>query len=183
MQVGSPAAGEAHGAPQAADAGGIGHAWRVLDGVTASINQADTKAGVALAASGVIGGVLFNLVDKHTDPGRWAAVLVVAAAVLVLAAAVCAGIALYPRRRNGGTVGLIYFGHIVRGGWTAETFGVPLSAALGDPAALTAQITAQIWTTAQIADAKFDWVNRAMRLLLAGFVTAGGAAAAVALRA
>ncbi|MFC6597627.1 Pycsar system effector family protein [Kitasatospora paranensis] len=182
MHVESQAAGAVpvQGAPTA-DSGSVDRAWRILDGVTASINQADTKAGVALAAAGVLGGVLFNLVDKHPGPGPWAVAAVVATAALSLAAAACAGAALYPRRhRTGAAPGLLYFGHIVRGGWTADTFGQPLGALLGDPSALTAQITAQVWANAQIADAKFDWVNRAMRLLLAAFLAAGCAASAVA---
>ncbi|MEV7180184.1 Pycsar system effector family protein [Kitasatospora sp. NPDC093679] len=182
MQAGAPAEGPV-AAPSAADSGSVGHAWRVLDGVTASINQADTKAGVVLAAAGVLGGVLFNLVGGGRGPGAWAVSATVVAAVLVLAAAGCAGAALYPRRRGEGAASsLIYFDHIVRSGATADGLAQPLAGLLADPAALTAQIAGQVWANARIAGTKFDWVDRAVRLLLAAFVAVGGAAVAAALK-
>ena len=42
------------------------HAWKALSLVNDWIKHAETKAGATLAAAGVVGGVLFNLMqDRH----------------------------------------------------------------------------------------------------------------------
>lgn len=167
-------AGRARPEAQPADAA-TGDAWRVLDAVSAGITFADAKAGVLLAVAGVIGGVLADLERGHPNVlGRCAAVL---CGTLVFASAVCAGMALRPRRRTAAPSGLIYFGHIAdRAPAACDAYVEELGELLRDRTRLAGQIGSQIWASSVIAKAKYDWVDRALLLLLGALFMLGATA-------
>src|SRR5215210_3500651 len=73
------------------------HAWKALGLIVDWIKHAETKAGATMAASGVTGGVLYNLVKSESVIGIWLAIASVLCAVAVLAAGVSAALALVPR--------------------------------------------------------------------------------------
>lgn len=81
-------------------AGDPDHAWKTLTLVIDWIKHAETKAAATLAAAGVAGGVLYNLVKDESDPSWVLALASVITGVGVLVAGVCAGAAFWPRLRH-----------------------------------------------------------------------------------
>lgn len=123
--------------------------WRVLGLVNDWIKHAETKAAGTLAAAGVSGGVLYNLVKGVTDPSRLLDVVAVACAVCIILGGLCAAWALRPRlwSKEEPTSNL-YFHHIARRhpkkGKGTEYLPT-LGALTKDHAALVADIAGQVW--------------------------------------
>lgn len=154
-------------------------AWRVLDTVRSWVTFADAKAGAVLAVAGVIGGVLINLGRGHAGSlGRGAALL---AAVFLAGSAICAGAALRPRRsRSVAPISLIYFGHVASGAQPSrDAYLKEFGDLMQDSARLVDQIAEQVWAVSHIAKTKYDWVDRALILLLCAVAMLGVSAAAV----
>lgn len=148
-------------------------AWRVLDTVRSWVTFADAKAGAVLAVAGVIGGVLINLGRGHVgSPGRSAALI---AAVFLAGSVICAGIALRPRRsRSAAPINLIYFGHIASSAHPSrDAYLKEFGDLMQDPARLVDHIADQVWAVSHVAKAKYDWVNRALILLLCAVAMLG----------
>src|SRR3954451_11037609 len=72
------------------------HAWKALGLIIDWIKHAEAKAGATMAAAGVTGGVLYNLVKSVNVIGLWLAIASVLCAVAVLAAGASAALALVP---------------------------------------------------------------------------------------
>ena len=93
---------------------GIDQAWGVLEQVAKWVVHAEGKASLILASVGVIGGVLFSVVngrqlDLATACFAWLS------AALILASGLCAAVSLWPRvGRSREPVSLLYFGEIAR---------------------------------------------------------------------
>lgn len=153
----------------------VEQAWRALETTNRSIDRADAKAAVVLAASGTTGVVLFGLVDGHKTLGSWAEAMLVLSAVLTFAASAFAGLTLRPRReRRTALPSLLYFDHIMRIPDATATTYVELAKALFlDPEALCGDIVGQVWATGRVATAKYTWVNRSLICLFGALVTAG----------
>ena len=73
------------------------HAWKALGLVIDWIKHAETKAGATLAAAGVSGGVLYNLVKDQTNPDGYLPLAAVLCAIAVFAAGASAALAFLPR--------------------------------------------------------------------------------------
>src|SRR5271154_3696387 len=72
-------------------------AWRALGLVNDWIRHAEAKATATLAAAGVTGGVLYNLVHPQTHPSLALDVVATINAVMIVASAGSAIMALIPR--------------------------------------------------------------------------------------
>jgi hypothetical protein len=72
-------------------------AWKALSLVNDWVKHAETKSATILAATGVVGGVLYNLVKGRTDPGWWLTIVGGLCGIAVVFAGVCSLLALTPR--------------------------------------------------------------------------------------
>jgi hypothetical protein len=155
-------------------------AWKALGLVNDWIRHADAKTGATLAASGVIGTLLFDLLRNRRD---LAVVVTLAATVCVLAviaSAGCAATALLPRLqlRRGSSedpTSLLYFRHIatkypVERGPEYEDV---LRTLTSDVEALTRQIANQVHANAVTAHRKFVWADRVVRAMVIALAVLG----------
>lgn len=160
-------------------------AWRTLGLMNDWIKHADAKAGITLAATGAGAVLLFNLTEAIPPSTCWYYFAPSAlATVLLLGAAYCCTKALIPRTKPTDSVvssrtlkprNPLFYGDIA-GKWKREPY-VRLWAKLAkDDATLVAHIGAQIHVNADIASIKFEWTNRAVRVL----ASAAGSLALVA---
>ncbi|MBQ1096641.1 hypothetical protein KBY55_11190 [Streptomyces sp. b94] len=154
------------------------HAWKALGLVVDWIKHAETKAGATLAATGVTGGVLYNLVKDVGTPSTWLIASASLCGLAVLAAGLCAGLVLWPRlKMREDPTSLLYFHHIARGHSASDTYAMSLAALTKDMEALVTEIASQSWANSKVAHDKYMWGGRAIRLLLIALallsVTAG----------
>ncbi|MGW4881336.1 Pycsar system effector family protein [Streptomyces sp. NPDC004262] len=148
------------------------HAWKALGLVVDWIKHAEAKAGATLAATGVSGGVLYNLVKDVTAPSTWLILSAMLCALSIVGAGFCAGLVLWPRlRMKEAPNSLLYFHHIARSQTTSDTYATSLIALTQDVEALVAEIAQQGWANARVAHKKFIWGGRAIRFLLLAFFT------------
>ena len=149
-------------------------AWKAVGLVNEWVRHAETKAAGVLATSGVVGGVLYNLVKDQTEFG---CVLKVAGAVCgaaVFVAAFLAVCALWPRLRSSDNpTSVLYFDHIARrypNPGDGDQYVVALSEVLANPVQLLEQLGHQVWANARVARRKFRFAGIAMvALILATF--------------
>ena len=159
-------------------------AWKALGLVNDWIRHAEAKTTATLAAAGVTGGVLYNLVQHQTSPSVWLCIVAVICGAAVVASAGSAMVALAPRLRptkttaqpppgDDGTTpppddpaNLLFFSHIAREyRGDAPTFAQVLSTLTSDHAKLTEQIGRQIHANADVAQRKYWWANCAILAL------------------
>lgn len=155
------------------------HAWRILDAVRDWTKHAETKAATTLAASGVVGGVLYSLVTGGDDRSPWFTVAVAVSALCSVSAGVTAGLVLLPRQRLTGSAlptSLLFYHHITRECATGRDYGDRLNELLRDEDALVTAVADQIWATAVVAGRKYRWVGRSIALLLLAVVAVAVAA-------
>lgn len=137
------------------------HAWKALTLIVDWIKHAETKAGATLAASGVMGTALFNLVQNQTDPNWFLAAVAVLCSSSLLLAALFSALALRPRLQGKDEpTSSIYFHHIARrherkagAGSYVRAFGDLTS----DAEKLVAEIATQVWANAHVARQKYKW--------------------------
>lgn len=153
---------------------GIDQAWGVLEQVAKWIVHAEGKASLILASAGVIGGVLFSVVngrqlDLTTACTAWFS------AALILAAGLCAAVSLWPRvGRSREPVSLLYFGQIARRYPDSPApYAEALTALLREPDRLAEQIATQIWANSLIAARKFRWANIGLGVLIGALLALG----------
>lgn len=72
-------------------------AWKALSLVNDWVKHAETKSATILAASGISGGVLYNLVKGETSPGWWLTIVGGVCGLAIFLAGGCALLALTPR--------------------------------------------------------------------------------------
>ncbi|MGW6413831.1 Pycsar system effector family protein [Streptomyces sp. NPDC055055] len=158
-------------APEAEPPPNPDHAWKALGLVIDWIKHAETKAGVTLAATGVTGGVLYNLVKDADTPSTWLIASAALCGLTVLAAGLCAGLVLWPRlKMKEDPTSLLYFHHIARGHVASGTYTISLVALTKDMEALVTEIASQSWANSKVAHEKYMWGGRAIRLLLIALV-------------
>lgn len=158
--------------------------WLVLSLVNAWIKHAETKATGTLAAAGVSGGVLYNLVKDVTDSSRLLDVIAFACAACIFLGGISAAWALLPRlwsreepKSN------LYFYHIARKHpkkSNGTEYLATLSALTKDHAALVAEISGQVWANSHVAKKKFQAANFGLTFVLFGIVLLAAAACTVA---
>ncbi|MFH9824824.1 Pycsar system effector family protein [Streptomyces bobili] len=147
------------------------HAWKALSLVIDWIKHAETKAGATLAAAGVTGGVLYNLVKDVQSPSSWLIISAILCALTVLATGLCAGLVLWPRlNMKEDPTSLLYFHHVARGHATSDSYAASLAPLIRDAEALVTEIANQSWANSKVAHAKYMWGGRAIRLLLLALV-------------
>lgn len=157
------------------------HAWEALRHVNGWIAHMDAKAGAALAGAGVVGGVLYNIVDHHQAPSRAFTIASVITAILAGVAAVMAALTLVPRLKatSGAAAGpgssLLYFATIAAdySRNAANPFAADFAALTTDPARLTGAIGEQIHSNAHVAARKSVWVARAIWAVTSSLVMLG----------
>jgi hypothetical protein len=155
------------------------HAWKSLGLVIDWVKHAETKAGATLAATGVTGGVLYNLVKDQTNPDRWLATAAVLCALAVLAAGASAAVALLPRlgARADAPDSPLYFKHVARKHpRKPHTYFEDLHRLTASADDLVREIAEQVWANSHVAARKYSWATRAVICL----VTALAALASVA---
>jgi hypothetical protein len=153
---------------------GIDQAWGVLEQVAKWIVHAEGKASLIIASAGVIGGVLFSVVngrqlDLATACFAWLS------AALILASGLCAAVSLWPRvGRSREPVSLLYFGEIARGYPDSPApYAEALTALLRQPDRLAEQIATQIWANSLVAARKFRWANIGLGVLIGALLALG----------
>ncbi|MCD9193372.1 MULTISPECIES: Pycsar system effector family protein [Streptomyces] len=153
------------------------HAWKALALVIDWIKHAETKAGATLAATGVTGGVLYNLTKDVETPSTWLIASAAVCALAVLGAGLCASLVLWPRlKMKEDPTSLLYFHHIARGHIASSTYATSLVALTKDAEALVTEIASQSWANSKVAHDKYMWGGWAIRLLLIAFMALAVAA-------
>ncbi len=183
-------------------------AWKALNLVNDWIRHAEAKTGATLAAAGVTGGVLYNLVKDQEHLSGWLCTVAVLCGVAIVACALCATIALVPRlsissftsrlgihkRRPEPTPGgqpppedpasVLFFAHIARDYKhdDAPTYAQVLATLTSNPRQLTEQIGHQVHQNAHVARRKYRWSTGAIVTLVADLLLLGVTALLVAHR-
>ncbi|MFE3065036.1 Pycsar system effector family protein [Streptomyces roseus] len=158
---------EAHSPLEPQQAPSADHAWKALALVVDWIKHAETKAGVTLAAAGVAGGVLYNLLKDVATPSTWLILCSTVCALGLVATGLCAGSALWPRlKMTEEPTSLLYFHHIARGHAKSDTYAASLISLTADINALVEEIARQGWANSQVAHKKYLWGGWAIRFLI-----------------
>ncbi|HII41399.1 MAG TPA: hypothetical protein HA326_09320 [Thermoplasmata archaeon] len=124
-----------------------------------SIDLADTKANVIMAAGAILAGLLIN--QSVPACGGGARYLLLLAVVLSLSSA-CAGLGtLFPRTRSAGQGSLLHFVDIDR---FPDAAAYLASVQNLTPADADRELAKQTWELARIEDRKFFWLRWAFRL-------------------
>lgn len=145
-------------------------AWKALGLVVDWIKHAEAKAGAMLAATGVSGGVLYNLVKSQGNPSLALNIAAGAAGTLLFLAGACAGLALRPRLRSREEpTSILYYHHIARKHARPDGSGAYAQAVLeltANGESLVNEVAAQIWANAHVATDKYRWINWGMAAFL-----------------
>lgn len=159
--------------------GGIDQAWRILGLVNDWLKHAEAKAGLALATAGVLGGLLYSIATSLSDPKWWTITALVVAVICVVSAGVCGAMAVVPRLwRKDPATSKIYYDHIARA-YPKKTkkhpsrllaFQRELTTMADDKSTLFDELSAQIWTNAHVASAKYKWSTWAIVFVIAAAV-------------
>jgi hypothetical protein len=161
------------------------HAWKALGLIVDWIKHAETKAGAAMAAAGVTGGVLYNLVKSVTVVGPWLAVTSVMCATAVLAAGLCAALALVPRLglRADTPDSPLYYKHIAqKHPAKPHTYFEDLHRLTASKEDLVREIAEQVWANSHVALRKYTWGSRAIVCLVAALASLAWVAVILAIR-
>lgn len=149
-------------------------AWKALSLVVDWIKHAEAKAGAVLAASGVAGGVLYNLVKSQSDSSLALNIAAGGAVLFLLLATSGACLALWPRlRAKEPPTSSLYYSHIARAYPKSDgsrAYSELLVEVASDRTKLIQEIAGQVWVNAHVANAKYTWINRAMTAFLLGLV-------------
>jgi hypothetical protein len=143
-------------------------AWKAVSLVNDWVRHAETKSAGILAFSGVVGGVLYNLIKSPADFDCWVRLGASTCGLFVFVAAVCASCALWPRlaAREPAT-SVLYFEHIAREHpGSPEDYIKRLKEVLSSSDALVEQLGQQVWANARVARKKFTWAGYALVSLL-----------------
>lgn len=163
------------------------HAWKALTLVNDWIKHADTKVAATLAGTAATALALYNLLNNEADRGCVFAAASVGCGALLLWTARCSLKALVPRRtilKKRAPVkldNLLFYGHIARA-YPPEKKSA-YTHALGELTMsdheLTKHIAEQVHANANVANQKYDWVNKAINALAlaVGFLAVAALAA------
>ncbi|QZH69467.1 Pycsar system effector family protein [Mycolicibacterium farcinogenes] len=165
--------------PPADPAVDAAEAWKAVSLVNDWVKHAETKSAATLAAAGVMGGVLYNLVKEQTEFDCLLRLAAPLCGLLIVLAAAGAIVALWPRLASNETpTSSLYFDHIARRHPQSSTEYVKeLRTLVLSPDDLLSQLGQQVWANACVARRKYQAVGWALVFLF----SAGGALALVAL--
>lgn len=164
------------------------HAWKALALVNDWLKHAETKLGVTLAAAGVSGGVLFNLVKDRNATTCLLDVTAVVCGIAVLTAGAFAMIGLFPILRLGRqvkdeTANPLFFHDIARAyKGDGPSYSAVLHTLTTSPDDLVRHIGRQVHANATVAQRKYRWANWAIRALLIDLIALGATAAIIAMK-
>lgn len=159
-------------------AGNPEFAWKALLLVVDWIKQAEIKASGSIAASGVLGGLLYNLVKSQSHPGAWLAGLAVVATVLVCLTAIFGALVFWPRlRHRDEPKSPLFFHHIARKHTGPATYVRELSLLTAKTEDLVAEIAEQVYWNSTVAHRKYKWASWAIRTLLLALASVAAVAA------
>jgi hypothetical protein len=144
-------------------------AWRALTLQIDLVKHAESKAGAALASSGVLGGLLYTLISQTRRGGVPFALLAAATAIAVVVSAASAGSALRPRLLTTRPVPSLLFHHgiVHRFGPDSDGFAQEFRTLVDDPAALLSELADQVHANARVAVQKYRSVTLALNALMA----------------
>lgn len=150
-------------------------AWRALSLVNEWIRHAEAKTGATLAATGVVGGLLYNLVKNQSHPSLAISIVASACATSALAAGIFCALALVPRIRVHGQAedpsNLLFYAHIAKAFKDdAPSYVEVLKTLTTSPSELVEHIANQIHANATVAHRKFVWAGRALVALFLALV-------------
>jgi len=139
-------------------------AWRILGLVSGWVTHAEAKAGASMAAAGIIGGLLFAVVQHAPRYSAELQVCMITCAVLVGGSFACAGAAVLPRLRGQSRpASLLFFGHIARSyEGQSDRYAQSVRELITEPDDLIGEIARETWAIAGIAQAKYRWVCYAL---------------------
>jgi hypothetical protein len=151
----------------APDEGGHGHpdpdaepAWKTLGLINDWLKHAETKGAGSLAAAGVIGGILFNVIKDRPRINVWTGIAATACAVLVIVAALFAAASLWPRLRSREQpTNPLYFNHIARAHPDVATYHDTFRLLTADKDQIIREVAAQVWANAHVAHKKYRWAG------------------------
>jgi hypothetical protein len=156
----------------------VDNGWKSLSHVNEWIRFADVKAGAALAATGVLGGLLVKQIpsiDDFQSHPVYTSLLALAIACDGMAALIATRI-LAPRLRTGEPRSLLYFDHIARRyAKRSKEFTETFVDLTSKEDRLAFQIAEQIWANSTVARRKFRRVSVSIYLLGAAMLTGGTA--------
>ncbi|MEV7628683.1 Pycsar system effector family protein [Actinoplanes sp. NPDC089786] len=147
---------------------GTEYAWRALGLTVEWTKHAETKGAVVLATAGVLGGLLYGMINQVNRP---APAFVVAASSCVAAIGVTGGsaaTALWPRIRPGGRdPGLLFFRGVAdRYAGNMDAYVEAFAAFVRDDVAVRCALARQIWAASDVAKRKYRALNVAVGGLL-----------------
>ncbi len=123
-----------------------------------SIDLADTKANILMAASAILAGLLAGQALPACSPGA-IAVLLLAVGLALSAAGACLA-ALFPRTTSAGPPSLLHFDAITRFASGGDYLARVQAATAADT---DREIAQQTWELARIEARKFYWLRWAFR--------------------
>ena len=149
-------------------------AWKVLGLVTDWVKHAESKAAGTVAAAGIVGGVLYGLINSQHRMSGAVGVAALICGLFAAASVFLAGVSLLPRLRSGGQpTSVLYFTHIASEHGRAvgsSGYAAALRVLLSDQERLVTEIAAQIWANAHVARRKYRWTNLGILLILLALV-------------
>ncbi|MCV7316643.1 hypothetical protein H7J77_13970 [Mycolicibacillus parakoreensis] len=150
-------------------------AWKAVGLVNDWVKHAETKAAATLTAAGVMGGVLYNLVNGETSYDCLMRLAAPLCGLLVVAAAGSAIVALWPRlAKREPPTNALYFDHIARKHPDSPTEYVKeLRALVLAPEELLTQLGQQVWANARVARRKYQAVGWGLVFLFSGGAALG----------
>ncbi|OLT42657.1 hypothetical protein BJF85_22210 [Saccharomonospora sp. CUA-673] len=152
--------------------------WKALGQIHELVKLADTKAGLVLAASGVLAGILTQLA---TSPGLWTtnraqAVLILLGLVLVLLSTLFALRVFMPRTGLRGARSLLNFANVAARFDNPDDFSRASRALFTHEEQMQRALAEQVWATSRIARRKFRTVTSAIWFFGSGVVVTLSAA-------
>jgi len=163
-------------------------AWKALALVNDWLKHAEIKLAAILAATGVTGGLLFNMVKDRTHYSHLYDLAATICAASVVAAGVFAVIGLYPRvklrrRSPENTANPLFFHDVARAyKGDAPSYRAVLHTLTTNREDLVLHISQQVYANATVARRKYLWANRAVRALILDLLTLGALATITALK-
>ncbi|MCW2539620.1 MAG: hypothetical protein JWN95_1345 [Frankiales bacterium] len=160
--------------PEPADDPDPDPAWKALGLVNDWLQHAETKGAGALASSGVIGGVLFNVIKDKPHVNVWAGIAGAVTVVLVIAGALFAAASLWPRlRQQDEPTSPLYFNHIARAHPDPTTYHETLRLLTADKSQIIRELAVQVWANAHVAHKKYKWAALAIASVVGALMALG----------
>lgn len=149
-------------------------AWKALGLVNDWLKHAETKGAGALASSGVIGGVLFNVIKDKPHVNVWAGIAATVTVVFVISGALFAAASLWPRlRQRDEPTSPLYFNHIARAHADASTYHDTLRLLTADKDQIIRELAVQVWANAHVAHKKYKWAALAISSVVGALMCLG----------